>query len=117
MNRNLITWAGIFVAALSLTLASADVEARQCRSRHRNRCCRQTSNCGYQQATNCGNGCGQTARYAPTTTACCTQQSSFGSETPTSGTLQPAAYDTPTSAGDPIQPRPIVTPTAPAPGA
>jgi hypothetical protein len=115
MTRKLITWVGAFVAVVSLTLATTDVEARQCRSRHRNRCCQQTSNCGYQQAGNCGSGCQQTARYTSQSTACCTPQSNFSSVTPVSGTEQPA-YDTPTSA-DSMPPTPIATPTAPAPGA
>lgn len=132
MSRKLIAWAGAFVAVLTLTLTSADAEARQCRNRCRNRCCRQTTNCGYQQASNCGygggcgqtnncgyangrgsrcgNGCGQQmARY--TSTACCTMQSNFGSVTPVSGTVQPT-YDTSTSA-DSMPPTPIATPPAP----
>ena len=78
MSHKLITWAGAFVAVVGLTLATSQVEARQCRSQ-RSRCCGQSSNCGYgngyaqssncgyqtsnyryQQTTNCGyrNGCG-----------------------------------------------------------
>jgi hypothetical protein len=126
MTRKLITWAGAVVAVVSLTLGSANVEARHCRSHHRSRCCQQTSNCAFQQTTNCGSqqatncgnqsGCGQTAGYASTATACCTPQSTCGNVQPASGTAPPA-YGTPVSAGDSVPPRPIITVPAPAPGA
>ena len=131
MTRQVIALAGAFVAVVGLTLGSAEVEARQCRTHRRNQRCQQTSNCAdqqtgnYQQTSNCGyqSSCQQTARCASTATACCTPQSTCCapvstccSVQPVSGTVQPA-YDTPASSGDSVPRAPIVTAPAPAPGA
>jgi len=111
MTRQLISWTGAFVAVVSLTLASAAVEARQCH--RRNQCCQQAGNCGYQS------GCQQTAGCSSLASACCTPQSTCCTPQSTCGSAQPASGTMQPTAGDQVPPTPVgVAPApAPAPGA
>lgn len=122
MTRHVITLASAFVAIACLTLGSSEAEARNCRGR-RNRCCQQTCHqrcqqgCnGQQQAYNGGYyNNRQQAMY--TTTAPCTQPSTWNSVEPTSGTMQPGeAAPAPAPAGNTLTPASSVGSPAPAPG-
>ena len=96
MTRNMLSFAGFLVAAISFTVGSDSAEARNCGGRQRNRCCQQSYNCcsqqtgysNYRQGRSCGYGCGQSnSNYGPqvnstnfqqngfrnTTNACCAQ--------------------------------------------
>src|SRR5579863_2403429 len=97
MTRKLITWAAATVAVVSVTFATADVEARQCRNHRRSRCCHQMTTC------------------ASTANACCTPQPACSNGQLAPGTA-PAAYDAPQSTSYQTSPTPVVAAPAPAPG-